>query len=162
MSSEVSITTPIMDKVDNTSKERMKRFLKKNPDYFKLYKRKKKRVYSPLKNKEKYSINKDRINKNRRDRYKNNLEDSRFYSRIRKHQRRTAGVIDYNEWIKKCNLLGNKCQMCGKSSDVVKLTIDHILPISKGGTNILENLQPLCLNCNSKKGSKIIWVLSPI
>lgn len=149
--------------VDKMKKiERQKRFFKNHPNYFKSYVRKNKRIYDSVKEKDRYIKIKDYINKKRRERYKKNLEKSRLYSKIRKHQRRTAGTIDYNEWIKKCNLLGNKCQMCGKSSDIVKLTIDHILPISKGGTNILENLQPLCLSCNSKKGSKIIWVLSPI
>lgn len=34
------------------------------------------------------------------------------------------------------------------------MTIDHILPKSKGGLDHLDNLQPMCTNCNSKKGNK--------
>ena len=44
------------------------------------------------------------------------------------------------------------CQCCGaKASDGVQLHIDHIKPVSKGGTNILENLQTLCKDCNLGK-----------
>lgn len=34
------------------------------------------------------------------------------------------------------------------------LTIDHIVPISKGGKSGKYNLQPLCSKCNNKKGTK--------
>lgn len=43
------------------------------------------------------------------------------------------------------------CLICGSCSN---LTIDHIIPLSKGGTNELDNLQILCRSCNSKKGAK--------
>jgi 5-methylcytosine-specific restriction endonuclease McrA len=46
-----------------------------------------------------------------------------------------------------------KCLKC-KSNN--KLCIDHIMPISKGGENVLFNLQTLCHSCNSAKGSKYI------
>ena len=48
---------------------------------------------------------------------------------------------------------GNKCVNC-KRSDIV-LTIDHIIPISKRGTNDESNLQTMCVSCNTKKGNKI-------
>lgn len=43
---------------------------------------------------------------------------------------------------------GNKCLKC-KGAD--NLTIDHIVPVSKGGVNSLFNLQTLCKSCNSIK-----------
>jgi 5-methylcytosine-specific restriction endonuclease McrA len=44
-----------------------------------------------------------------------------------------------------------QCQSCGKNQKQVKLTIDHIIPLAKGGTNDLSNLQTLCLECNQRK-----------
>ncbi|WP_278523477.1 HNH endonuclease [Methanobrevibacter arboriphilus] len=44
---------------------------------------------------------------------------------------------------------GYQCLKCGTRKD---LTIDHITPRSKGGSNELKNLQTLCRNCNIKKG----------
>ena len=35
------------------------------------------------------------------------------------------------------------------------MTIDHIQPKSKGGDNTLENLQPMCHTCNTKKADKL-------
>lgn len=50
-----------------------------------------------------------------------------------------------------------KCAYCGAtSSDGISLEVDHIIPISKGGSNELENLQILCRPCNSGKSDRII------
>ena len=44
------------------------------------------------------------------------------------------------------------CQLCGATiADGVKLHVDHIVPLSKGGTNELDNLQTLCQDCNLGK-----------
>ena len=50
------------------------------------------------------------------------------------------------------------CQKCGANIYEEKnllLEIDHIMPLSKGGTSIESNLQTLCWRCNRTKGSKI-------
>ena len=52
-----------------------------------------------------------------------------------------------------CAHYDNCCVKCGEKKP---LTIDHIQPISKGGSNITSNIQPLCGRCNSIKGTKII------
>lgn len=43
------------------------------------------------------------------------------------------------------------CQYCGKRSD---LTIDHVLPKSRGGKDVWENLTTACEKCNVKKGNR--------
>lgn len=45
-----------------------------------------------------------------------------------------------------------KCQYCGKKKS--DMTIDHILPRSRGGTDSWENLVAACTSCNSKKGCR--------
>lgn len=42
------------------------------------------------------------------------------------------------------------CNECGTWND---LTVDHLVPISRGGTNNPSNLQVLCRRCNARKGS---------
>ena len=39
------------------------------------------------------------------------------------------------------------------SDDLIPLTVDHILPKSLGGPDILENYQPMCAPCNTRKGN---------
>lgn len=47
----------------------------------------------------------------------------------------------------------NTCQYCGETTD---LTIDHIIPTSRGGKNTWENMVTACKMCNSKKGDKTL------
>lgn len=50
-----------------------------------------------------------------------------------------------------------KCAYCGASaSDGVTLEVDHIVPVSKGGSNDMDNLQILCKPCNIGKFNRII------
>ena len=46
---------------------------------------------------------------------------------------------------------GYRCRECGKGRDETSLEIDHIIPVSKGGTNHIDNLQTLCKECNRAK-----------
>jgi len=49
---------------------------------------------------------------------------------------------------------GGRCYFCGTLLTAETMTIDHLIPKCKGGTNALSNLMPACEPCNRKKGRK--------
>lgn len=49
-----------------------------------------------------------------------------------------------------------KCQYCGAAAPEVLLEVDHITPVSKGGTNEILNLITSCFDCNRGKSSRKI------
>lgn len=51
---------------------------------------------------------------------------------------------------------GYRCQVCQAPGGIVELTVDHIVPVSAGGTNDQTNLQTLCRSCNSRKGARAV------
>ena len=76
--------------------------------------------------------------------------------RASQHKHRAAvrgngGAYTYEQWITLCDKYHHKCLCCDKRR---KLTADHIIPVSKGGTSDISNIQPLCQPCNSSNGAK--------
>ena len=69
-------------------------------------------------------------------------------------KKNSAGKITLTEWEDLKNKYGNRCLCCGRMD--VDLTLDHIIPLSKGGENIIDNAQPLCRGCNGGKRDKTI------
>lgn len=61
-----------------------------------------------------------------------------------------ASVVEQFNGI--CQSCGKKVVIGGKTSELA--TIDHIKPLCKGGSHTWDNIQLLCLPCNSKKASK--------
>lgn len=77
-----------------------------------------------------------------------------FYEKQRR-ARKAIGHHALGEWETLKVQYGFSCPACGKVEPEIKLTEDHIIPLMRGGSNYIENIQPLCGRCNSKKGTKI-------
>jgi 5-methylcytosine-specific restriction endonuclease McrA len=48
---------------------------------------------------------------------------------------------------------GNICRYCCKMIDEAHLTVDHVIPFSRGGRTVIDNLVVACKRCNQKKGN---------
>jgi len=87
-------------------------------------------------------------------RYCKNHPDIIAHLKARRYakEKNAEGSHTLQEWNDLKDSCGNMCVFCGSDE---KLTKDHIIPLSKGGSDYIENIQPLCKSCNSKKHNNI-------
>lgn len=125
--------------------------------------------YSTAKNKEYRAANAEELRLYAIEWRKKNLEKSRSdvaayqaaHPEMRKASRQNrraklrqvAGVISKSVVLLLLSLQRGKCAVC-KSEVSDGYHIDHIYPLSKGGTNVIGNLQILCAPCNLSKSAK--------
>lgn len=89
----------------------------------------------------------------RRSKHRHRASVARKEQRRRDRLASNAGDYTVEEWQALCMRYGNVCLACGSTG---RLSVDHIVPICKGGSNDISNIQPLCLPCNRRKHMRVI------
>ena len=81
-------------------------------------------------------------------------ENRRRHAALRSLRLRAArirGTHTEAEWLRLVEACGNVCVRCGGKTIDGTFTKDHILPAARGGCDCIQNIQPMCRNCNSAK-----------
>jgi 5-methylcytosine-specific restriction endonuclease McrA len=110
---------------------------------------------------------KEEREKNRQSQYRRfereipnyHYEDNGRRIRRKVRLKQNGGFHSIGEWETLKAQYNWTCPSCKKSEPEIKLTKDHIITILNGGSDNIENIQPLCKPCNSRKHSKNIRYL---
>jgi hypothetical protein len=90
-----------------------------------------------------------------------------WYQRFLANNRRAKeagadGCYSIDEWESVVSAHDNSCVACGKGVRFIgsrgrAVSLDHIVPLSVGGSNWPTNLQPMCLSCNASRRAMDFW-----
>ena len=110
----------------------------------------KRRAYS----KEWVEQNRDKYRKTQRAWKTKNIESVRMRGRLYQAARRTGSDKQKPSFVQELmQIQGGLCVVC-KVDIRNKFHLDHILPVSRGGSGEKDNLQLLCVNCNCRKSAR--------
>lgn len=91
-------------------------------------------------------------------RWRKNNPEKALQNNIRRRVRlrRAPGSFTLAEWEALKRSYGNVCLCCDLPEGEIKLVPDHVVPLARGGSNYITNIQPLCELCNWRKGPKTL------
>jgi 5-methylcytosine-specific restriction endonuclease McrA len=72
-------------------------------------------------------------------------------ARVKAELRRCPGDLNLTEWKKIVGACRERCIYCGEMGSEETLTIDHVVPVSRGGRTDVNNVLPACHPCNTLK-----------
>jgi 5-methylcytosine-specific restriction endonuclease McrA len=101
--------------------------------------------------------NRERYNAANRARYDTPEGRAKGYRDRRDRLARLAGApgrCSPRDWQRLVNRYDGCCAYCGDRPPV--LTCDHVIPLSRGGSDFIGNMLPACMPCNLSKGSRLI------
>lgn len=102
-----------------------------------------------------YEANADTIRAKTRRWNRENPDKAKALRHIRRAREVNApGYFTPAEWRALCAHYGYMCLCCGAKEPDIKLTPDHVIPLARGGSNDIGNIQPLCLLCNDRKHTR--------
>lgn len=83
--------------------------------------------------------------------------ERKLYRRLWEHNRRAqlGSKMSANVFYYVISRDESKCQYCRKPLAEEEITLDHIIPVSRGGTNDSDNLCVACRSCNGKKKDRL-------
>ncbi|MBW2107774.1 MAG: HNH endonuclease [Deltaproteobacteria bacterium] len=67
-----------------------------------------------------------------------------------KAERQKARILRRSQWWKR-RVARGRCHYCGRAVRPADLTMDHIVPLARGGRSKKGNVVPACKTCNTKK-----------
>ena len=67
-----------------------------------------------------------------------------------------ARELRQSAWWKR-RIASGDCHYCGRHVGGKRLTLDHVIPLIRGGRSVRGNMVPACKDCNSKKQSRLPW-----
>lgn len=108
-----------------------------------------------------YVKHRDRIRRERREHFRLNPHILADYYHRRKARKMKNGWVNCTEIIKLLHL-ERFCHWCCVPLTSVNRSIDHVIPISRGGGHLPDNLVAACFHCNVSKNDKLVqeWVWS--